>query len=187
MMEKYPTYKEIRDVHQQLYDMRLEYWISHDLFSFQWWLLLLVLFIPWIIWWRFVDKKRIEQILLFGTLLTILVMTLDDFGVEKHLWSYPVQLLHVIPRLIPIDQGIIIVVHMFLYQYFPNWQKFIISNIVIAIIFTFVFEPLTVWLGIYKLESWRYIYSLPIYIVKAVLIKWLVDEIILKRKGFRIK
>ncbi|MFN7253461.1 MAG: CBO0543 family protein [Anaerobacillus sp.] len=182
MTGKYPTFEEIRTIHQQLNDMKLEYWISHNLFTFQWWLLLFVLIIPWIIWWKFVDKRKIGQILLFGTLLMVLVIVLDDIGVELHLWSYPYQLINIMPRLIPVDQGILVVAHMFLYQYYPTWKKFIVANTVMAIIFTFIFEPLTVWLGIYKLESWRYIYSLPIYILKAVLIKWLVDEIILKRR-----
>jgi hypothetical protein len=176
-----PTFDEIRNLHQQLYELRLDYWISHNLFTFQWWLLLMALIVPWIIWWRFVDKNRIYQILLFGTLLMTLVMLLDDFGVETHLWSYPYQLLNILPRLLAIDQGIIIVAHMFLYQYFPKWKPFLIANTVMAIIFTFIFEPLTVWLGIYKLENWRYIYSLPIYIIKAAFIKWLVDEFLLKK------
>ncbi|WP_163536250.1 CBO0543 family protein [Gracilibacillus sp. YIM 98692] len=181
MTEKYPTFEQVRNAHQQLNDMKLEYWLSHNLFTFQWWLLLCVLFIPWIIWWRFVDKSRLHQILLFGALLTILVVMLDDFGVEQHLWSYPYQLLNIMPRLIAIDQGILVVAHMSLYQYFPKWKTFIAANTVMAIIFTFIFEPLTVWLGIYELENWRYIYSLPIYIIKAVFIKWLVDEVILTK------
>jgi hypothetical protein len=182
MTENYPSYEQIRILHQELYDMRMEYWISHNLFSFQWWILLVVLLVPWIIWFRFVDKSRITQILLFGTLIIILVMMLDNFGVELHLWSYPYQLTSIVTNLLPVDQGMLVVAHMFLYQYFPNWKKFILANIVMAIIFTFVLEPLTVWSGIYKLENWRYIYSLPLYILKAILIKWLVDEVILKRR-----
>ena len=182
MTEKYPSFDQIRDVHRELADMRFEYWIHHDLFTFQWWLLLFLLIVPWIIWWKFVDKNRISQILLFGTILMTLVITLDDIGVETHLWSYPYQLVNVIPRLIAIDQGIIIITHMFVYQYFPKWKKFIIANTIMAIIFTFIFEPITVWLGIYKLENWRYIYSLPIYILKASFIKWLVDEFLLKHQ-----
>ncbi|WP_077212276.1 CBO0543 family protein [Bacillus dakarensis] len=182
MTEIHQTFYDIRKMHQALYDLKLEYWFSHNLFTFQWWLLLFVLIIPWVIWWRFVDTKRINQILLFGLILMILVIMLDDVGVELHLWSYPYQLLNIMPRLIAVDQGIIVVAHMFLYQYFPHWKKFIMANLVMAATFTFIFEPITVWLGIYKLENWRYIYSLPIYIAKAAFIKWLVDEIILKKK-----
>ena len=187
MTKNYPSFDEIQEVHHQLYDMRLDYWISHNLFTFQWWLLLFVFIVPWFVWWKFVDKKRVSEILLFGTLLMILVILLDDIGVETHLWSYPYQLINILPRLIPIDQGIIIVAHMFLYQYFTNWKKFVIANTIMAIIFTFVFEPITVWLGIYKLDNWQYIYSLPIYIIKAVLIKALVDEIIIKKETIHKK
>ncbi|MYL32865.1 hypothetical protein GLW05_04560 [Pontibacillus yanchengensis] len=177
-----PNYEDIRKVHQQLVDMRVEYWFNHDLLSFQWWILILVLILPWFIWWRFVDKKRIGQILLFGTLLILLVSLLDDLGVEMHLWSYPYQLVPLLPKLVPIDYGMLVVAHMYLYQKYTRWKSFIVANIVMAAVFTFIFEPITVWLDIYKMEDWRYIYSFPIYILKAVLIKWLVDMIIIKKK-----
>lgn len=179
------NYEEIRKVHQQLVDMRVEYWFNHDLFSFQWWLLLIVLILPWFIWWRFVDKQRIDQILLFGTLLILLVSILDDLGVEMHLWSYPYQLVPILPKLIPIDYGILVIAHMFLYQKYTQWKSFIIANTLLATVFTIIFEPLTVKLDIYNLENWRYIYSFPIYILKAMLIKWLVDEIIIRKKCFK--
>ena len=180
MTGNYPSYfDELEQIHEHLVELRLEYWLSHNLFTFQWWLLVIVFIVPWFIWWKYVDKKRISSILLFGTLLMLLVIMLDVLGVEGGLWSYPYQLLYLLPRLIPIDQGIIIVAHMFLYQYFPKWKGFIIANTIMALLFSFFFEPLTVWLGIYRIENWRYIYSLPIYIAKAAFIKWLVDHVIL--------
>jgi hypothetical protein len=112
----------------------------------------------------------------------LLVGLLDDIGVNSHLWSYPYKLVQVLPRLVPIDFGILIVAHMTVYQYFKKWKSFIIVNIVMATIFTFILEPLSVWLNIYKLESWKYIYSLPIYVAKAVFIKWLVQVINRKSK-----
>ncbi|MFA9557529.1 CBO0543 family protein [Evansella sp. AB-rgal1] len=176
----YPSFQEIREVHHQLVDMRLEYWLHNNVFTFQWWLLLVVLIVPWFIWWMFVDKRRLKEILLFGTILMILVIVLDDLGVELQLWSYPYQLFSLLPRLISIDQGIIIVFHMLVYQYFPKWKIFIIANIIMAAIFTYIFEPITVWIGIYELDNWRYSYSLPIYVIKAVLVKGIVDEFIVK-------
>ncbi|MDQ0257270.1 hypothetical protein J2S74_004728 [Evansella vedderi] len=182
-MKNYPSFEEIKEVHAKLSQMRLEYWLHHDLFSMQWWLLVAVLIIPWIIWWRFVDKKRLTTILLFGTILMIVVMMLDDIGVEAQLWSYPYQLISILPRLVSIDQGIIIIFHMALYQLFPKWKSFLIANTIMATAFTFIFEPITVWLGIYQLDNWEYVYSFPIYIAKASLVKYLVDEVITKAEG----
>ncbi|MDP4156135.1 MAG: hypothetical protein Q8929_10915, partial [Bacillota bacterium] len=75
------------------------------------------------------------------------------------------------------DNGILIVAHMTVYQFFRKWKSFIIANLVMAAIFTFIFEPLTVWLDIYQLDNWKYIYSFPIYVAKAVFLKWLVQRI----------
>lgn len=38
-----------------------------------------------------VDKTRIKQIWLFGALISILIVILDDIGVELNLWNYPYQ------------------------------------------------------------------------------------------------
>ena len=173
----YPSYSEIRNLEYKLTKMKNEYWLHHDLFTFQWWLLLIILILPWILWWRYVDKKRLKEILLFGFLLMLLVVLLDDIGVNAHLWSYPYKLVPIIEQLVPIDNGIIIIAHMTVYQYFPKWKSFIIVNLVMAAFFTFICEPLTVWLDIYKLDNWKYIYSLPIYVIKASFVKWLVQRI----------
>ncbi|MCM3567749.1 CBO0543 family protein [Neobacillus mesonae] len=177
MKAAYPSYDEIRSIEYKLAEMKNEYWLHHDVFTFQWWLLLTIFILPWILWWRYVDKNRLKDIVLFGSLLMLLVGLLDDIGVNAQLWSYPYQLVQAIPRLAAIDYGILIVAHMTVYQFYTKWKSFIIVNLVMAAIFTFIFEPLTVWLNIYKLDNWKYIYSLPIYVAKAVFVKWLVQRI----------
>jgi hypothetical protein len=178
----YPSYDEIREAHYKLTEMRTDYWLHHDLFSFPWWLLVSILILPWVIWWKYVDRRRLKDIILFGSLLMILVGLLDDIGVQLHLWSYPYQLINIMPSILPIDYGIIIVAHMFLFQYFRKWKTFLLANLMMATVFTFICEPITVWLEIYKLENWKYIYSLPIYILKAGFIRWLVEKISSKVK-----
>ena len=179
----YPSFEELRQIEYRLNEMKHAYWLHHDLFTFQWWLLLIIFIVPWIIWWRYVDKQRLGEILLFGGLLMILVGLLDDIGVNARLWSYPYQLVQIIPRLLPIDYGILIVAHMTVYQYFSKWRSFIIVNIIMATVFTFIFEPLSVWLNIYHLENWRYIYSFPLYIAKVLFVKGLVQVIQQKAKS----
>jgi hypothetical protein len=169
------NHENIQVLQSKLEELETQYWIEYNLFSFQWWLLLIVLILPWVIWSRYVERKRRKEILLFGALLIILVGLLDELGISLNLWSYPYKLTNLIPRLTAIDYGMIIVAHMFIYQYFREWKSFIIANMILAAIFTFIAEPITVWLGIYKLDNWEYIYSFPIYILKTALIKWIVD------------
>lgn len=177
MKATYPSYDEIRKIEYKLEEMKEEYWIHHDLFSFQWWLLLVIFILPWIAWWRYADKGRLKEIILFGSLLMLLIGLMDDIGVNLHLWSYPYKLFQIIPRLVSVDYGLLIVAHMTIYQLFKSWRSFLIANLIMAAIFTFICEPLTVWIGIYRLDNWIYIYSFPIYVVKAVFVKWLVQTI----------
>lgn len=171
----FPSYDEISNIEDKLEKMKEEYWIHHDLFSFQWWLLLAIFILPWIVWLRYVDRTRSKEIVLFGSLLMILIGLMDDIGVNLHLWSYPYKIVQFIPRLVAVDYGLLIIAHMTIYQFFNKWKTFIIANVIMAAIFTFICEPLTVWVGIYKLDNWKYIYSFPIYIIKAVFVRWLVQ------------
>lgn len=181
MSVPYPSFEEIKEVDRKLSEMRMRYYERHDLFSFQWWLLLLLLIVPWMIWWRIVDRTRVKEILLYGAVLSTLVVLLDDIGGELGLWSYPYQLIRLIPRLNAIDYAALPVCHMLVYQYFRSWRSFLVANVVMALAFAFVAEPLTVWIGIYEMDHWRYAYSFPLYIAKAAFVRWLVEWVTKRR------
>ncbi|MCY9662655.1 hypothetical protein P5G65_22685 [Paenibacillus chondroitinus] len=175
MSSQYPSFDEIKAVEHKLSEMRSQYYFYHDLFSAQWWLLLLLAIAPWIVWWKIVDKSRIKEILLYGVVLSTIVVLLDDIGGELGLWSYPYQVLRLIPRLNAIDFSVLPVIHMLAYQYFKSWKAFLVGNVIMALLFSFIAEPIFVWINIYEMDNWRYIYSFPIYIIKALFVRWLIE------------
>lgn len=168
-------YQKIDHLDFQLKNMQMDYWQHHVFLSFQWWILLFALVFPWIFWFIFVDKQRIKDILLFGTILSLLIALMDELGVSLDFWSYPYKLIQILPNLVAVDFGLIIVVHMLIYQHFTSWKGFITVNVVVALLYSFIGEPITVKLDIYQLDHWKYIYSFPIYVIKAMFVKWLVD------------
>jgi len=141
------NYEYINRLQTEWKELETQYWLEYNLFSIQWWFLLLVLILPWVLWSKYVERKRIKEILLFGALLSMLVGLLDELGISLNLWAYPYQLTNLIPGLVAIDYGIIIVAHMFIYQYFREWKSFIITNMILAAIFAFIAEPITVGLA----------------------------------------
>jgi hypothetical protein len=181
----YPTKEEINKVDNHLTELRLENFIHEDLLSPQWWLLLALLIIPWIVWWILVDKSRIKQIWLFGVLLSILVIYLDDIGSELNLWNYPIKLINIVPRLNPVDISVLPVMHMLIYQYFSKWKPFILANILISLFNSYIAEPIFVKINIYELTNWKYTYSVPIYILKAIVIKYFLEKVLLMSKRNR--
>ncbi|WP_067619763.1 CBO0543 family protein [Alicyclobacillus acidiphilus] len=163
------TFSDVKDAHRHLMNLTRDFWLHHNLFTWQWWLLICLEIIPWIVWWRLVHKRRIVEILLYGCLVAVIALTLDIMGSSLLLWDYPQRSVwFVFPPMIPVDYGIVPVVDMLLYQYFRSWKAFLIAVSVFALSAAFIAEPLFHRGGMYVLNGWSYVYSFPLYIAKSV-------------------
>jgi hypothetical protein len=171
-----PTFQDIVDIHTKMSELRWQYWTENTVFSFEWWLLIIALISAWVVWWRLVDRRRTTEILLYGMFIFVVAIELDVIGGELGLWDYPAMVIPWGARLVCID-ALIPVIYMLIYQYFPPWKSFILANTIMAFVFAFMAEPLLVWLNIYEPLTWRHIYSFPIYILIAIVFKWLVEKI----------
>lgn len=154
----------------------MDYWREEVLYSFQWWFLLISTFVIGYLWWKFVDRSRLRNIVLHGFLTLSIVIFLDVLGSELHLWDYPKMVLPWGSRIICIDI-IISLVFMMLYQRFRVWKTYILISLLMALTFAFILEPLAIFMNIYKPYAWKSVYSFPIYFLLSVFIKWLVDTI----------
>jgi hypothetical protein len=170
--------KELIDLSEQLKDVRNEHWLHDVIFTFNWWFLLVLTVLPWIVWWRIVDKKRLLEISLYGTMISIISIMLDDIGSYFVLWIYQYQLIPVSPRLNPIDLTVMPVTYMFIYQYFRKWKSFIIAQIVLAFGAAFISEPLFTWMEIYNPLYWKSVYSFFIYIAIGIALKWFLQKVV---------
>jgi hypothetical protein len=72
----------------KLKEANYEYWLNEYLFTVSWWLLLIVMVLACVLWWRSLDKSKITEILLFG-LMAAIFSILFDVGVNLILWGYP--------------------------------------------------------------------------------------------------
>lgn len=169
-------YEKVEEIRRQGCEMGFQYWLHSSVFTWQWWLLVILVFVPWIIWWILADKKRLLEISLYGTLIAIICIFLDVAGQNLMLWGYPKQILYfVVEPILPIDLCILPVEHLLIYQYFRRWTWFLVILIVAALVNSFIAEPIFVWAGIYKMYSWEYVYSTPIYIAKGIVARLVVQ------------
>lgn len=177
-----PSFEEIVNLQLELHQLRHQYWIQHDLFSFQWWILLFTFILPWILWYKVIPKEKKAEILVFGLLVGILASQLDELGINNGKWAYPFQLTQASRGLNPYNFSFIPVGYMLVYYYFPKWNHFIIANIFLAIIAAFGVEPLLKWLQIYKTLEWSSFYSFPIYILIPIVFRIIVYYFLEKHK-----
>ena len=160
-----------------LYQSSFQNWIDNVVFTPRWWIILGLLVVPWIVWYRLVYKKRIIEMLAYGLVMSGIILLIDEVGCELTLWTYPVKLIPIFPRLMAISSSLAPTVYMLLYQYFPKWKAFIIANIILSLVFSFILEPILVWMNLYDLVTWKYINSVPTYLFAAILLKLFAEKI----------
>ncbi|GKU82743.1 CBO0543 family protein [Niallia sp. NCCP-28] len=155
-----PSSSEIEAEKIKLIKLSYSHWIHTDLFTLNWWILLCSTIIPYFIWWKLVDKKRFFELFSYGLMCASIAMVLDVMGTEMMLWDYPDKFLPWIPPLIPADFVVIPISAMLIYQYFNKWISFLFVNIIWAIVFAYIIEPIFLYLGMFKLGSnWHHTYS----------------------------
>lgn len=152
------------ELQQELLALRFSDWYE-KVISFQWFLLVFILIIPWVVWWRLVDRKHISEIFSFGLLVAVTSSFLNSSGLHLLAWSYPYRLLPYSPRVYVISFAIMPVAFMLIYQYFRTWKSFAAANVIMASIFAFVLQPILKWLNMYSMINWSYLYSFLIFIV----------------------
>ncbi len=180
-------YKKLLDIKTQHRDISLQHWLEYELFTPSWWIGVVMVIVAFIVLFKFIDRKRIKDLIIFGFFINVAATFLDVTGSEFVLWEYPIRVLPHIPLLIPIDFVMLPISCMFVYQYFPKWKSFIIVNTILSAIFSFLLEPLAIWINLYKLVTWRYIYSLPIYIVISIYAKFFTELISKKQIKDRVE
>lgn len=165
------------EVQWHLTTTRFDEWMRNDVFHFRWWLLLVLFIISAYIWWKTVDKSRLNEIILYTALITIITLSLDELGEELTLWDYPYDLFPLFPPLTAIDLVCLPMIYSLIYQHFRTWKKFIIASIVMSAVFCFVLEPLFVLGGVYQMLKWKSYYGFPIYTFMGICIKAVVNMV----------
>jgi hypothetical protein len=169
---------------KHLSEINTKHWLENNLFTPVWWLMLIMFIMSWYIWWKLVYKNRLHEIIIYGLMVIIGATILDIFGTEFVLWGYPNMLIPTAPPLFFVDICILPIIYMLVYQYFTRWKSFLTAMIITAAIISFIGEPIAVWLEIYELNNWNHLYSFPIYIILAIIFKWICSKIIkYKRKS----
>jgi hypothetical protein len=176
-MSGFPMDEQVAQMTKELTKARIENWRGTDLFTWQWWLIIASFLIPWIVFYYIGDRKQLPKLLLYGTLLMLLIITLDLSGFELGLWYYPFKLLPLGPLSAYIDVSPLPIIYMLEYQYFPRWKDFVKVSIVTGFVFSFCFEPILAVLGLYTPVRWEHYYGLPFYILMPIMMRLAVEKI----------
>jgi hypothetical protein len=149
----------VQQIKLTLWNLTYNNWKTEELFSVQWWSLITIIAISYIVWWKLVDKQRIIQIVLFGSLVSVGRIVMDIVGNNLVLWSYDIRVLPMIPIPFIHDFTISPLIYMLGYQYFTSWKTFSVFNIVTTGSLSFIFLPLLSASRVLNLYNWNYFYT----------------------------
>ncbi|WP_258000469.1 hypothetical protein [Bacillus sp. Marseille-P3661] len=164
-----------------------QYWLEHALFtSFEYWLMVAFLLIPLIYILFKIDKKKIFLIGFYGYSIHMVFGYIDLSGRHSGLWNYPFPVIPMIPGL-SLDSSLIPVSFMLVYQWTINNNKnYYLFTTLLSVFFSFVFKPILVTLGLFKMYGdIHYVHLFICYIIVLLIAKFITDVFIwLHRKYY---
>lgn len=166
--------KELREVMTEDY---LKFWLNENAFSLQWWLLLGANLLFLVIGYLFIDRKRIfEMFTVMGVVLALTTL-LDLVTLHYNLTAYKQSLLPITPSLITSTYVVLPITYCLIYQIFSSWKKYLLVNLILALVYAFVFENLLRWIGAYEYLNWTSIYSFLVFLVIGITTKFIMSKI----------
>ena len=165
--------EQIKQAKIVLNKLVVEDW-KNELFSPAWLGIIAVILLSYYICFRLLDKRRLTQLLLYGSLMTVSITIIDIFATQFGFWTFLIRVLPIVPSVLFFDYTIIPLYYMLVYQYSSTWRRFAAWNAVLAGIISFIFFPLLTALKLFKLDNWRYIYFFPLIYILAFICRWVV-------------
>lgn len=128
-----PTWQNINKLFKQYEDAKIEYWLSENLFTLNWWILFVTTVGLVIVWIIILDKRKTFEILTYGFMVTAIAILGDTIGLWLLLWEYPYSLTPVSP-IVEIHTLQMPIIYMIIYQLFRKWRPFLIATAINALI-----------------------------------------------------
>jgi hypothetical protein len=162
------TYDKILEIRKLLWEGIYKHYISEELFSGPWLFLLGLTLISYIVWIKVLDKSRIIDLLLVGSLVAVAMSFLDVVATTMVLWSHKIRVFPGVPSLFATDYTLYPIMVMIVFQFCNSWKKYLFWSIISASILAFVFFPLYIVVGTMALNRLNYFHVFLVAYITAV-------------------
>ncbi|MEG6585325.1 CBO0543 family protein [Dendrosporobacter sp. 1207_IL3150] len=168
------------DVLERLHNSRLVTWElktflwQQNFLTAKWWFIAIIIAISYAIWWKFTDKKRIIELLLFGSFIAVCRVIFDDWGINSGRWTYVIDIVPLGVSLFLNDLTIVPLSYMLAYQYSPSWSRFLVTTVILQSAISFAFLPLLSRLGILIIHNWHVGYTFIFMMVVSITMRTII-------------
>ncbi len=143
-----------------------------ELFSSRWFALVSLMVIFYVVWWILIDKRRLSDLLLFGSFIAVLRVLYENTFVGMGAWTYQVRIFPLTINLFMPDLTMVPLAFMLIYQYTASWKSYFLGSIVASGIWAFAVTPLFKVFDIIVFHNWNYFYSFIAALLTALLARF---------------
>jgi len=128
------------------------------LFTWQWWIALAMIIVPWIVWALFRKREDSARLFSAGLLLMVISEILDVIGVGLGKWAYPIKVIPIATISFSLRLSVLPVIFMLLLQFKPQFNPFI-KAVFYGAFGAYVGLPILETIDLYKKIDWQLTYS----------------------------
>lgn len=157
---------------RELERLSMERWLSDEVFSFGWFLMLGILIIFYAVWLKLLDKRKITELLLIGS-LTAVVKSLNSMflGQMLGLAEYTIRLVPVHSNIFITSMTISPIIVMLAEQYSSTWGGYIVRAGIGYAILCFGIFPLYILVGVLKIYNWNVLYHFLVLFTLSLVVR----------------
>jgi hypothetical protein len=158
---------------RELARLSIQKWTSNEVFSFQWFLMVGLLIVAYVVWLKLVDRKRVTELLLIGSLEAVAKLIIASILLDNilGLYEYRIRLLPVPANIFATSVTISPIIIMLVAQYTSSWKGFLLWNAIGNAFLNFVIFPVYTSIGIVKFYNWNVFYHFLVLSAVAVCVR----------------
>lgn len=174
------TDKQILHKSEELNTLVETQWINQIFLSPSWLFHVSLIIGTYVLFFYFVDKKRMTEILLYGSLVGVAFSVYDSIGEQLQYWVTLKKVLPFQPNFFLGDLTLIPLTAMFVYQYTSTWKSYLIWITVWAGLLAFVFYNLVLeYLNIFTyLKPFAVTIDFFLFLMVGILVRWIVVSLL---------
>lgn len=158
----------IYQARMHLRDLLLRKWTA-DITTIEYWGIVAFIALYYVVWWKLTDKRRISDLLLFGSFVAVMRVIVDLLGTTLGLWYYKVTILPVAASIFLHEITLSPLTHMLALQYSPNWKQFFTYSALAAAWIHMIMIPISEKVGIYQPMNWNVLFGFLTSYIAAIL------------------
>ena len=157
---------------RELSQLSLDRWLNEEVFSPQWFLVLGILIVVYVVWIKLLDKRRIKDLLLIGS-LTAVAKSLNSMflGGMLGLADYTVRLIPAYSNILITSMTISPIIVMLAEQYSSSWGGFILRIAIGFAVLCFGIFTLYDQIGILDFYNWNVFYHFLVLIAVSLIVR----------------